>query len=136
MSSFSIPGGQVDVVVMDLERDASAVAQLREGLGKALGGVLTAAVALVDPAMVLVGGPWGNHPGVLAGLARELAEAPRPVQVEAAAIEDDPAMSGARETALQQLRDAIVAGVPRLPGFDGHRVEPNHQRSLESRPTL
>ena len=43
------------------------------------------------------------------GVAREFARAPRHVPVEAAAIDDEPALTGAREAALQRLRDAIVA---------------------------
>jgi predicted NBD/HSP70 family sugar kinase len=78
-------------------------------LARAVGGVLSAAVALADPAVVLVGGPWGRHPSVLTALAREFAQAPRHVPVEAAAVEDEPALAGAREAALRRLRDAIVA---------------------------
>ena len=68
---------------------------------------MSAAVALTDPEVVLVGGPWG--PAVLEALAREFAQAPRHVPVEAAAVEHEPALVGAREAALQRLRDAIVA---------------------------
>jgi predicted NBD/HSP70 family sugar kinase len=82
-------------------------------LGRAVAGVLSAAVALADPAVVLVGGSWGRHPTVLQAIAREFARAPRHVPVEAAAVEDEPALSGAREAALDQLRDAIVATAPR-----------------------
>jgi hypothetical protein len=46
---------------------------------------------------------------MLEAIARELARAPRRVGVEAAAVEDEPALAGARETALRLLRDAIVA---------------------------
>jgi predicted NBD/HSP70 family sugar kinase len=90
---------------------------LREGppaeLARAIGGVLSAAVALADPAVVLLGGPWGRHPDVLAAVAREFAQAPRHVPVEAAAVVDEPALAGARETALERVRDAVVAGAPR-----------------------
>jgi predicted NBD/HSP70 family sugar kinase len=78
-------------------------------LARAVAGVLSAAVALADPAVVLLGGPWGRHPGVVAAVAREFALAPRHVPVEAAGVHDEPALAGARETALRELRDAIVA---------------------------
>jgi len=103
----------VPALLRAVEREGPAAAELRHTLAKAVGGVLAAAVALADPAVVLVGGPWGRHPSVLIGLAREFAQAPRHVPVEAAAVEDEPALAGARETALQQLRDAIVAAAPR-----------------------
>ena len=82
---------------------------LRDALGKAVAGVLSAAVALADPAVVLVGGPWGRDPGVLAAIQSAFGQAARHVPVEAAAIDEEPALAGAREAALQQLRDAIVA---------------------------
>jgi hypothetical protein len=75
-------------------------------------GVLAAAVALADPAVILLGGPWAGT--VLPGVRREFARAPRHVPVELAAVEHEPALAGARGTALQQLRDAIVAGVRTL----------------------
>ena len=46
-------------------------------------------------------------------MAHEFADAPRNVPVEAAAVTDEPALAAARETALEQLRDAIVAAAPR-----------------------
>jgi len=80
-------------------------------LARAVGGVLSAAVALADPAVILLGGPWGRHPAVLAAVADEFGRAPRSVPVQAAAVDDEPALAGARETALEQLRDAIVESV-------------------------
>jgi hypothetical protein len=78
-------------------------------LARAVCGVLSAAVALADPEVVLIGGPWGRQPAVLEAIAREFAQAPRHVPVEAATVEDEPALTGARAAALQRLRDAIVA---------------------------
>ena len=100
----------VPALLRAVERERGAVA---DALAKAVGGVLAAAVALADPAVVLVGGPWGRHPAVLTGLVREFAQAPRHVPVEVASVHAEPALAGARETALQQLRDAIVAVAPR-----------------------
>ena len=98
--------GSTAIDVSALLRDVDGVAC---ALAQAVGGVLSAAVALADPAVVLLGGPWGRDPRILAAVATEFARAPRHVPVEAAAIDDEPAMAGARETALGQLRDAIVA---------------------------
>ncbi|MDA0166497.1 ROK family transcriptional regulator [Solirubrobacter ginsenosidimutans] len=96
----------VSALLRDAERLAGALAQ-------AVGGVLSAAVALADPAVVLLGGPWGRDPRILAAVAREFARSPRHVPVEAATVDDEPALTGARETALEHLRDAIVAAAPR-----------------------
>ena len=62
---------------------------------KAVGGVLSAAVALTDPAVVLLGGPWGRRPAVLAAIAAELARAPLSVPVRAAAVDEAPSLAGA-----------------------------------------
>jgi predicted NBD/HSP70 family sugar kinase len=83
-------------------------------LARAVCGVLSAAVALADPAVVLLGGPWGRDPNVLAAVAQEFARAPRHVPVEAATGDDEPALAGARQSALQQLRDAVVAAPRRV----------------------
>jgi predicted NBD/HSP70 family sugar kinase len=80
-----------------------------EEVARAVAGVLSATVALADPAIVLIGGPWGRDPRVLAAIAREFERAPRHVPVEAATVEHEPALTGARETALRRLRDAVVA---------------------------
>jgi predicted NBD/HSP70 family sugar kinase len=112
----------VPALLRAVEPDTAPAAELREALAGAIGGVLSAAVALADPAVVLLGGPWGRDPGVLAAVAREFAHAPRHVPVEAAAVDDEPSLAGARETALHQLRDAIVAAAPRQPGFQSRQV--------------
>jgi predicted NBD/HSP70 family sugar kinase len=103
----------VPALLRAVEPETAAAAELRVALARAVCGVLSAAVALADPAIVLVGGPWGRHPSVLAAVAREFPDAPRQVPVEAAAVEDEPSLAGAREAALRQLRDAIVAAAPR-----------------------
>lgn len=103
--------GSTAIDVPALVAAVEANADVRDVLARAVAGVLSAVVALADPAVVLVGGAWG--PSVLAAVAREFADAPRSVPVEAAAVDDEPALAAARETALAQLRDAIIAAVPR-----------------------
>jgi predicted NBD/HSP70 family sugar kinase len=83
-----------------------------DAVARAVAGVVSAAVALTDPAVVLVGGSWG--PSLLPVLARELAKAPRAVPVEAAAVTLEPSLVGAREAALELLRDAVVAAAQPL----------------------
>jgi len=88
---------------------AAVSAERKASKARAVAGLLSAVVALTDPAVVLVGGAWGRHPSVLAAVAHAFADAPLDVPVEAAAVNDEPSLTAARETALQQLRDAIVA---------------------------
>lgn len=82
-----------------------AATDAHPALVRALAGVLSAVVALVDPHVVLVGGPWGG--AISPALAH--AEMPRPVAVEPAAVTHEPALTAARTAALEQLRDALVA---------------------------
>jgi predicted NBD/HSP70 family sugar kinase len=103
--------GSTAIDVPALVRAVEADVEVRDVLARAVAGVLSATVALADPAVVLVGGAWG--PSVLTAVAREFAHGPRSVPVEAAAVNDEPALAAARETALAQLRDAIIAAVPR-----------------------
>jgi len=77
-------------------------------LARAVCGVLTAAVALADPELVVVGGTWGPEPAVLGAITDELRQLPRPVPVRAPRVTDRPALAGARDHALQQLRSAIM----------------------------
>jgi predicted NBD/HSP70 family sugar kinase len=101
--------GTAAIDVPALLQAVEADAGVRQTVGRAVAGALSAVVALTDPAVVLVGGPWGRHPGVLAAVAREVADAPLHVPVEAAAVTDEPSLTAARETALAQLREAIVS---------------------------
>jgi predicted NBD/HSP70 family sugar kinase len=103
----------VPALLQVVESDTDSAAEARSALARAVAGVLAAVVALTDPAVVLVGGPWGRHPSVLAAVAREFADAPRDVPIEVAAVHDEPALAAAREAALEQLRDAIITATPR-----------------------
>jgi predicted NBD/HSP70 family sugar kinase len=103
----------VPALLRAVESDTESAAEARTALARAVASVLSAVVALTDPAVVLVGGPWGRHPSVLAVVAREFADAPRSVPVQAATASDEPALAAARETALQQLRDAVITAAPR-----------------------
>jgi predicted NBD/HSP70 family sugar kinase len=73
-------------------------------IARAVSGVLSALIALADPAVVLLGGPWG--PPLLDALRNQ--PAPRAVPVEAATVQDP--LAAARAAALQQLRQTVIAG--------------------------
>ena len=84
-------------------------AALRQTLSQAVSGVLAAAVALTDSELIIVGGSWGSHPAILEAIAASAARLPRPIPIQAAALTDEPALTGARTDALSRLRSAIVA---------------------------
>jgi predicted NBD/HSP70 family sugar kinase len=83
----------------------------REALARAICGVLSAAVALADPEVILLGGPWA--PNVLEAVVHEFARAPRHVPVKPATVTGEPALTGARASALERLRDTIVSAATR-----------------------
>jgi predicted NBD/HSP70 family sugar kinase len=83
---------------------------IRLNLSQAVSGVLAAAVALTDPGLIIVGGSWGSHPAILEAIAASAARLPRPIPIRAAALTDEPALTGARTDALSRLRADIVAG--------------------------
>ena len=49
-----------------------------DALGRAVAGALSAVVALTDPAVVLVGGPWGRHPTRAGGRGTRVRGRPAP----------------------------------------------------------
>jgi len=77
-------------------------------VGTALSGVLAALVAVSDPEVVILGGEWGSHPAVLDTVRAQFGRSPRHVPVRPAAVTGEPALSGARRQALDDLRTAII----------------------------
>jgi predicted NBD/HSP70 family sugar kinase len=101
-----------DSTAIDVDRLLKAArgraAATREALGRAVGGVLTAVVALTDPEFIVVGGSWGSHPAVLDAIASDFARHPRHVPVQAAELTEEPSLTGARDNALGLLRAAVI----------------------------
>jgi predicted NBD/HSP70 family sugar kinase len=89
---------------------ASATAR---ALAVAVGDMVMAAIALTDPAAVVVGGPWGTHPSFVRALRAQTTRLPREANVVVTSVVDEPELAGARRAALGLLRDTIV-GSPRL----------------------
>lgn len=84
-------------------------AAVRHVLGQAMSGVLAALVALIDPQLVIIGGPWGSQPAVMEAITAAAGGLPRPVPVRAARVTSEPSLAGARAQALGALRSAILA---------------------------
>jgi len=77
-------------------------------LARAVAGVLTAIVALSDPEAVVLGGAWGSDPILLEIVQSEFGQYPRAVPLRAALPVPQPALAGARQHALSQLRAALI----------------------------
>ncbi|MEV4655999.1 ROK family transcriptional regulator [Micromonospora sp. NPDC049301] len=94
---------------IDVERVRQLTVATRAALGRAVSGVLAAIVALADPRLVIVGGPWGSQPAVLDAITTAFSQLPRHVEVRPALLTEEPSLTGARAEALDRLRSAIVA---------------------------
>jgi predicted NBD/HSP70 family sugar kinase len=94
---------------IDVSALLDAPAATRRALGQAVSGVLAAIVALADPELIVIGGPWGAQPAVLDAIAAQFRRHPRHVPLRAAALTAEPSLAGARGHAVGALRAAIVA---------------------------
>ncbi|WP_089016284.1 ROK family transcriptional regulator [Micromonospora inositola] len=112
-------------------REPSATAA-RHAVGHAISGVLAAIVALTDPRLVILGGPWGSHPAILDAITAAFTRMPRHVEVRGAQLTEEPSLTGARTDALNRLRSAIIAIPHRAPSSatrtsaTGSLNEPTH----------
>jgi predicted NBD/HSP70 family sugar kinase len=98
----------VDRLVAAVTGQAPEAAAARHALGQAVGGVLAAIVALTDPRVVVIGGPWGSQPAVLRTIVTAAGRLPRPVPVRGARLTGHPSLAGARTDALTRLRTGII----------------------------
>ena len=91
-----------------VDADSGRADGVLAALAEAISGVLAALVALTDPQLVVVGGTWGSHPAVLQAVSDRSARLPRPVPLRPAQVIAEPALAGARDDALRDLRAAIL----------------------------
>ncbi len=98
-----------DRLVAAITGSAPSADGVREAVAGAVAGAIAAVVALADPAEVVLGGPWGHHPELVAAVADAVAALPRPVPIRAATLTVAPALAGARSAALLRLRATIIA---------------------------
>ncbi|WP_328664304.1 ROK family transcriptional regulator [Streptomyces sp. NBC_00328] len=90
-----------------LEAPDAGADRVRVALAHAIGGVLSAALSFADPQTVVVGGPWGSRPRLIAALEEHLTRSPRSVPVTAAVL-TLPELAGARSRAVEELGSLIV----------------------------
>ena len=109
----------VDLLLARLAGRSERALRLQAALGGALAGVVSALVALCDPGVVVLSGPWGSDAVVVDAVRRAVATQPRPVTVRAGAVTGEPSRAGARSAALSRLRDAIVAAAAGAPAARG-----------------
>jgi predicted NBD/HSP70 family sugar kinase len=81
-------------------------------LGAAIGQVIVDTCAVIDPELVLLGGPIGSHPAVLPIARQTVAQiSPAPVRMEHAALDETVSLQGAKHLALDRARDDLIAAI-------------------------
>lgn len=110
--SLTVPGS----TAIDVERIRSVLAggtatdrRRADALVTALGSVLCAAAALVNPQAVVLGGPWHDAGDLVERLTERLGGAAVPTEVRRAVVEDAP-FRGATLDALDRGREALLPG--------------------------
>ncbi len=89
------------------DRAALAAAQT---LGAAIGQVIVATCAVVDPSLVLLGGPLGRHPALFETACRTVAELfPSPVRIELGAVGETASLQGALHLALDHAKRHLLS---------------------------
>jgi predicted NBD/HSP70 family sugar kinase len=96
------------------EQNAHARRQ-REMIARGVCGVLAALIALTDPNLVVIGGPWGPHPSIMKAILAELDRYPRKALIRPAHVTEEPSLSGARSQAVLDLQ-AYIIGLVGDPG--------------------
>jgi predicted NBD/HSP70 family sugar kinase len=96
--------------------DAAAGGVVLAALARAIGGVLASVVALCDPELVVLGGPWGGRAAVVDAVRAAAVGLRRPVEVRAAVVTEHAPLAGARTAAVRALGDLIV-DYRRTPGL-------------------
>jgi predicted NBD/HSP70 family sugar kinase len=70
--------------------------------------VITAAIGLCDPQLVVIGGEWGTAPAIFDAVQARMAERPRSVPLDLARRPQGSALDGARSAATTELRTDII----------------------------
>ena len=98
----------VAALIAAVEHSDARGRRVRAAVGQAVGGVVSAAVALADPGVIVLGGSWGAHPAVFAAVAEHCAQTARPPVLRPAEATVEAPLTGARLRAVTDLRQAIV----------------------------
>jgi predicted NBD/HSP70 family sugar kinase len=103
--STAIDTAMLEASVTGPARSTRAV---RLVLGSAVAGVISAAVALADPAIVIIGGTWGTNPLVLEAVRAASGQLARPVSIRPALVTGNAPLAGARAHARHELQLAVT----------------------------
>ncbi len=89
---------------------ATPATEAAQALGAAIGQVIVATCAVVDPDLVLLGGPLGRHPALLETARHTVAGLfPSPLRIEFGDLGEAASLQGALHLALDHARAHLVA---------------------------
>jgi predicted NBD/HSP70 family sugar kinase len=98
----------VPALITAVTTTGAAGRKVRNAIADAVCGVLAAAIALTDPAVIVIGGGWGSDPTVVEAVGESFAQLPRHVPLRPATVTHEAPLTGARHRAIQELRAAIT----------------------------
>jgi len=99
----------IDVATLRDKLTSPGGRQLARTLAAAVCGVLTAATALCDPQLIVIGGTWGTTQRMIEAIQRAFAQQLRTVPIQPALAADEPSLTGARTSAIAKLRTDIIS---------------------------
>jgi predicted NBD/HSP70 family sugar kinase len=102
------PSMDVSSVLATLDGPDSTV----DGFAAAIARIIANTCAVIDPGLVLLGGPIGGHRTLLDRVRAHTADAPIPVRVEAGAITEAASLRGATVYAVERGREELLTAPP------------------------
>jgi predicted NBD/HSP70 family sugar kinase len=101
----------MDAIERVLHEHSARARRQRETIARGVCGVLAALLAITDPEVVVIGGPWGPHPSIMEAIVAEFERYPRSAVVRPALVTEEPSLAGARGQAVLDLQAHIVGMV-------------------------
>ena len=99
----------LDLVRVALDGDTASDRRTRDAILAALAGAIGSIAALLDPAAVLVGGPWSDHPGLVERLPGAVAATTIvPTELRFAGLGPEAPHLGARLAAVREARTVLT----------------------------
>lgn len=106
------PALDVDAAIRALDRPGSSQRDAVTKLAGLIAGAVAATCAIVDPQLVVLGGPIGGHPALLDPIREAVSRSwPGPVRIEGGTAGPWPALAGAAQAALVRGRSGLAGSV-------------------------
>lgn len=74
-------------------------------------GVLVTMISIMDPEMIMIAGPWGEHATLIAAVTQRLRQQPRQTPLHPAGLATDAPLAAAREQGRRSLQRELLARI-------------------------